>query len=102
MSYSSGFISNTLPAIHDVTLSYANTEYSVAVAVAEKLSFKILTGGAIRYSYSVGKVATSILPYYTLASGVEESENFYPRTFTGILYLSSSTPGTVVIVKQWN
>ncbi|MEW6494509.1 MAG: hypothetical protein AB1589_18630 [Cyanobacteriota bacterium] len=90
------------PTLSAITLTLANTEYSISVSAAKKLSFKVLSGGGVRYAYTAGRVAASTLPYYTLEAGVEESEDLLERAFTGTLYFASAIGGAVVLLKQWS
>ncbi|MEH1902515.1 MAG: hypothetical protein V7L04_14120 [Nostoc sp.] len=89
------------PILNNITLATANTEYSLTITSAQKLAFKVLSGGSVRYAYIPGKVGNATLPYYTLELGAEESEELLNKAFTGTLYLASGIAGTVVLFKQW-
>ncbi|MEH1777086.1 hypothetical protein [Nostoc sp.] len=84
-----------------VTLTSANTEYSFALSSVKKYSFKILSGGSIRFSNIAGKVAAPTLPYYPLDFNNEEFQDFNTSNFTGTLYFASSVAGTIVIIQYW-
>ncbi|MBW4677130.1 MAG: hypothetical protein KME52_24935 [Desmonostoc geniculatum HA4340-LM1] len=84
-----------------LTLTNANTEYSFAFTSVKKYSFKVLSGGSLRFTNATGKVAGSTLPYYTLDSTSEEVQDFGTSTFTGTLYFASPTAGTVVLIQYW-
>lgn len=84
--------------IQSLNLTNANTEYSFAFTNVKEYSFKP-QGGDIRYAVLTGKVATSVLPYYTLSNGSEEVQDFGTGRFTGTIYFASSTANVNVLIK---
>ncbi|MEH2148623.1 hypothetical protein [Nostoc sp.] len=85
-----------------LTLAIANTEYSFTFTSVKKYSFKMLPGGgSLRFTNVAGKVAGSILPYYTLDNTTEEVQDFGGCTFTGTLYFASPTAGTILLIQYW-
>lgn len=84
-----------------LTLVNANTEYPLVLTSVKKYSFKVLSGGSLRFSNVTAKVATPTLPYYTLDSTSEEIQDFGSSTFTGTLYFASVAAGTIVLIQYW-
>lgn len=91
------------PSIHFLPLPLVDKEYSLTLSNIKKLSFQVLTGGDIRYSYKPGAVASGALPFYPLKKNIEEVEDFahYNATFTGTIYFATNTAKTTVALKTW-
>ena len=79
-----------------VTLTNADTQYTVSVPACQGFEFMARTAAAVRFAFATGKVATPTDPYRTLPAGCAyTAEGNFPA-FT--LYLASSSTGTVVEV----
>lgn len=92
------------PEIYNVTLTSANTEYSLELpANCRAWSMQARTAADVRFAFETGKVATPTAPYSTLkASGAFTSpELFQNNTGSLTLYLASATAGTIVEVVSW-
>lgn len=86
--------SRATPRPQAITLTAANTQYTVAIPVCAGYEFRARTSAVVRYAYATGRVAGPTDPYLTLAEG----EQFYaPMPLQAhTLYLASATAGTVV------
>jgi hypothetical protein len=92
-----------VPAIYNVTLTSANTEYSQAMpASCRFFEFHCRTATDIRFAFATGKVAAPTAPYMTLPAA-----NWYatPQVNQGAspstLYVGSATAGVVVEIIAW-
>jgi len=83
-----------LPQVLTVTLTAANTEYSVRVPASNGFEFHARSAVNVRYAFETGKVATPTNPYATLVANATFSAPVESDPF--VLYLASATPGTVV------
>ena len=89
------------PTVSNVTLTSADTEYSLELASSTReLRFRCRTLFDVRFAWVTGKVATPTAPYLTLPAGSDYSSDI--KDLTGkILYLASSEAGVVVEVSAW-
>ena len=91
------------PKLQVVTLTAANTEYSVEFADrTKKIMIKGRTNAVIRIAWETGKVATPTDPYLTIASGVVWYENDLQLNYGTKLYLASPNAGLVVEVASYD
>ena len=97
-----------VPAIYNVTLTNANTEYSQALpATVRAFALQPRTAVDVRLAYVTGKVATPTAPFWTMTAGggfgvddvnVNAALGEGPIT----LYLASASAGTVVEIQAWS
>ncbi len=89
------------PNEYNVTLTVANTEYSLALpSSTRELRFRCRTIFDVRYSFTKDKVATPTAPYLTLPAGSDYASD--QSDITGkTLFLASSEAGVVVEVEIW-
>jgi hypothetical protein len=90
--------------IQNVTLTNANTEYSVALPAGSKsYSVQCRTAYDVRFSDVIGKVAAPADPFVTIKSG--SSYNSPPHTDLNdallTLYFASAQAGVVVEVVSY-
>lgn len=91
------------PNISNVTLTSADTEYSLTLKPNCKfVSIQARTAAAIRFSFETDKVATPTAPYATIKSGGGFSTPEHMNLRGGVLYLASSSAGTVVEVVEYS
>jgi hypothetical protein len=89
--------------ISHLPLNNANQEYNFNFFNVRKYTFKILSGGTVRFSNVANKVETSALPYYTLEPSAEEVQDFGINSrINETFYFASSTAGTVIIIQTWS
>jgi len=90
------------PAIYNVTMTNADTEYSQALpANCKKFNIKTLDGSAFRLAYVTGKVATPTAPYQSIDLGGSKSEdglNLASQT----LYFACSSAGKIAVIEAWS
>lgn len=87
-----------------VTLTSANTEYSIDLSGATFFSFQCRTAVDTRYAFVAGKVAGSTDPYGTLKSGTVYGSPMRVRESIDngtTLYLANASAGSVVEVQIW-
>ena len=91
----------TTPALYNVTLTHANTEYSQALSAStKKFSIHLRDFTAFRFAYVTGKVAAPTAPYLTVPEGSEKVEELIqPATIT--LYFASSSAGKIAEIEEW-
>lgn len=91
------------PAIYNVTLTLADTEYSQALpANCRFFEFQCLTEFDVRFAFETGKVAAPTAPYMTLKSGgYYFSPQINQEGSPSTLYLASSEAGVVVQILAW-
>ena len=71
------------PAIYNVTMTLADTEYSQALGSAKKFTVHTRDGTAFRVAFATGKVATPTEPYLTIpANGAYAEDNIAPSALT--------------------
>jgi hypothetical protein len=91
--------------IYNLTLTNANTEYSIALPTGTKsFEWQCRTSVDVRYAYVTGKVATPTTPYSTIKSGA--TYNSHPNMYLGnnanfTIYFASGTAGAVVELTAW-
>jgi hypothetical protein len=104
----------TTPAIANLTLVEANTQYQYSFpAGTKRYAFKCRMdkargdkAGDLRYSWVPDKVApvgggTGVDNYDVLAIGVEESDTTYFAD-GATLYFASDEPGAIVSIRRWS
>ncbi|MBA7683796.1 hypothetical protein ES703_92181 [subsurface metagenome] len=90
------------PAIYNVTMPSADTEYTQALP-SNCLKFLIHTrdGTAIRLAFVTGKVATPTAPYFTVPTNESYFEDHIkPSSLT--LYFACASAGKVVEIIAWS
>ena len=89
------------PALYNVTLTAANTEYSQALSAnTKKFSIHLRDFSAFRFAYVTGKVAAPTAPYETIPEGSEKVEELIqPATLT--LYFASAVAGKIAEIEEW-
>jgi hypothetical protein len=89
------------PTIQTVTLTLANTEYSITLpAGTKRFSMQPRTNVDVRFAFVTGKVAAPTEPYATMKSGAPYTE--FDILSGARIYFASSTAGTVVEVVSWS
>jgi hypothetical protein len=89
--------------ISHLYLVLADTEYSFSLVNVSKYKFKNLSNSLVRFSNVQGKVANSILPYYTLDGTGEEKEEFpLDSKFSGDFFFASSGQNTTIVFQTWS
>lgn len=92
----------SMPLIQNITLTIADTEYSLAIpAHTTRILIQARTAAAIRTAWETGKVAGSVAPYMTVKQNTSYTNNPLDTAASLTLYLASSTAGTVVEVETW-
>lgn len=92
----------TTPAIYNIEMTLADTEYSQALPANTKiLEFREQsTGFVTRYAFAAGKVAAPTAPYRTLDVGeVKTLDGLNLAAAT--LYFACSTAGKVMEIEAW-
>ena len=93
-------VATSKPAIYNLALTVANTEYSQVVTNIHTLKFQCRTSDVVRYAYVADKVAGSTAPYMTLkANQVFSQYNVSVSSMT--LYFASGTAGAVMEITKW-
>jgi hypothetical protein len=88
------------PIIQTIQTGAINTRSSLVIGGARRLSFKSLTPSAnLKYRYNNSDLSTN---FYTVNSGVEETEDFGDSRISATLHFSSDVPNTLVAFKYWN
>lgn len=95
-------IGATTPAIYNVTMTNANTEYSQALpASCKKFLIHTRAGEAFRLAFVTGKVATPTAPYFSITPSDAYSEDLVlPTSIT--LFFASATAGAVAEIIAWS
>lgn len=93
------------PTIQTLTLTDANTEYSLAIASpVSEISIQCRTAVDVRMATATGKVAGSTNPFATIKAGGAYSKQFQPNEqandFT--LYFASASAGVVLEIMTWD
>lgn len=86
------------------TLTDADTQYPVTLTNIRGLTMQCRSPGVdVRFAFTIGKVAASTAPYFTLKADSEFELPRMPRgeSFTGTLYLASSVAGVIVEILYW-
>ena len=97
-----------VPAIYNVTLTNANTEYSQALpATVRAFALQPRTAVDVRLAFVTGKVATPTAPYWTMKGGggfSVDDVSLNPALGEGplTLYLGSASAGTIVEITAWS
>ncbi|MBW4514584.1 MAG: hypothetical protein KME11_05105 [Timaviella obliquedivisa GSE-PSE-MK23-08B] len=98
----------TSPAITNLTLVNANTQYAYTFqAGTKRYAFKCRADAAkndpiadVRYSWFTGMVATGINSYDVLPASSEElSQDYFEDD--KVIYFSSAIAGTVLTIREW-
>lgn len=85
-----------------VTLTSANTEYSLAFpANTKRFSFNNKGGNDTRYAFATGKVAGSVEAFGVLPGGMTEFEDGLNLSTTLTVYFASASAGDKVYVRWW-
>jgi len=94
---------SSTPLIQTVTLTNANTEYSVDLPIGtRRFSMQPRQRVDVRFAFQSGKVAGPTEPYATMKAGAPYTEwDLHSPTFTIPIYFASSTAGTVVEIISW-
>lgn len=90
------------PAVYNVTMTLADTEYSQALpANCKAFTIKCQDGTAFRMAYVTGKVATPVAPYKTMfAMTVKSEDNLYLASQT--IYFACASAGKVIEIEAWS
>ncbi|MBS7627148.1 hypothetical protein KEJ51_09005 [Candidatus Bathyarchaeota archaeon] len=93
---------STTPAIYNVTMTNANTEYSQALpSNCKKFLIHTRDGTSFRLAFTSGKVAGPTEPYFTVPSGQAYYEDFIePTSLT--LYFACESAGKIVEIISWS
>lgn len=92
----------TTPAIYNVTMTNANTEYSQALpASCKKFLIHTRAGEAFRLAFATGKVATPTEPYFSITPSDAYSEDLVLGAAI-TLYFASATAGAVAEIIAWS
>ena len=91
-----------IPALFNVALPAANTEYSqVLPALTKKFSIGLRDAATFRLAFAVGKVAAPTEPYKTIPAGAEYSDDHVePPTLT--LFFASPVSGKTAEIIAWS
>ena len=93
-------VATSKPAIYNLTLTAANTEYTQVITNIHTLKFQCRTSDVVRYAYVADKVAGSTAPYMTLkANQVFSQYNVSVSSMT--LYFASGDAGVVMEITKW-
>ena len=101
-------VNNNVPTVSSLTLTTANTEYSIAIPQSTKqLVFQCQPDSNgiqrdLRYAFVTGKVATPTAPYMTLLSGQVFEMSTLNMNSGLTLYLASGTSSVVVQLEFWD
>lgn len=88
------------PTIENLTLTVANTEYSVEMPPSvKKVSFQCRAAADVRYAFVAGKVATPTAPYFTLKSGGEKTLD--DMHLGGRVYFGTASAGSIIELEYW-
>lgn len=91
------------PSMQSVTLTNANTQYSLVLPRGTK-RYELFTNhasGAFRFAYETGKVAGPTEPYYNVPNGFVFNVDGLDFTDPVTIYLASDTAGLIVNVHYW-
>jgi len=91
------------PTVYNVTLTTANTEYSLALpANCRGFEFQCRTEATVRFAFATGKVATPTAPYMTLKAGdYYVSPPINQGAAPSTLYFASATAGVEMEAIPW-
>jgi hypothetical protein len=90
----------TTPAIYNVTMTSADTEYTQALpANTKKFLVQCRDGTAFRLAFETGKVATPTEPYLTVATDAVYYEDEVLSSAT--VYVGCGSAGKVVEILAW-
>jgi hypothetical protein len=93
------------PAIYNVTLTSADTEYSQALpAGCKRFSVSIRDGvgtNNFRIAFVTGKVATPTAPYLKYPCTVEYSQGDIEFPAAKTVYIAGSNAGDVAQIEAW-
>jgi hypothetical protein len=91
----------TTPTLYNVTMTYANTEYSQAVtATVRKFLIATRDRSAFRFAWTTGKVATPTEPYMSVAANEVYYEDYVKMT-NPTFYFASASAGKVIELEVW-
>lgn len=92
---------STTPAIYNMTMTNANTEYSQALpANTRKFTIHTRDETAFRLAFVTGKVATPTAPYLTIPANKVYYEDFVNLT-SKTLYFASGSAGKIIEIVAW-
>ncbi len=92
----------TTPAVYNVTMTDADTEYSQALpANTQRFSLQCLTNFDIRFAFVTGKVAGPAAPYALVRAGMNYFEEQLDLTST-TLYIASPDVAKVAEIIAWS
>jgi hypothetical protein len=90
------------PAIYNVTMTDADTEYSQALpSNCKKFLIHTRSGEAFRLAFATGKVATPTEPYFSITPYDAYSEDLVLGASV-TLYFASSDAGAVAEIIAWS
>jgi len=90
------------PAIYNVTMTNANTEYNQALpANCKKFLIHTRDGTSFRLAFVTGKVATPTEPYFTIPASVPYWEDLI-QPGSATLYFACAVAGKVVEIIAWS
>jgi len=89
------------PAIYNVTMTNANTEYNQALpSDTKKFLIHTRDGTSFRLAFVTGKVATPTAPYFTVLTGdVYYEDMIEPVSLT--LYFACASAGKIIEIIAW-
>lgn len=94
---------NLSPNILNVTLTNADTEYSISIPGGTKhFSVQCRTAFAVRFAFVTSKVAGPTAPYATIKSGGAYTSPEKLSVAATTLYLASAEAGVAVEVVCWS
>lgn len=92
----------TTPAIYNVTMTNADTEYSQALpASCKKFLIHTRAGEAFRLAFATGKVATPTEPYFSITPSDAYSEDLVLGAAV-TLYFATDDAGAVAEIIAWS
>ena len=91
----------TTPAIYNVSMVSADTEYSQALpANTKRFSVQCLTDFDVRFAFETGKVATPTAPYALIRAGMNYFEDRVNLASTTV-YVACPSAGKVAEIIAW-
>jgi len=93
---------STTPAIYNVTMTLADTEYSQLLPDnTKKFLIKTTDGTAFRIAFVTGKVAVPTAPYWTVPTSNAYSEDGVKLT-AATIYFACSGAGKIAEIVSWS
>jgi hypothetical protein len=87
------------PAIFNVTMTNANTEYLQAIGTAKKFLIHTRDESIFRLAFVTGKVAAPTEPYFTILANEAYYEDNINQSLT--LYFASPSAGKIIEIIVW-